>query len=54
MRKILNNNKIMNTYTGGAIRLILMGISGVPTVMPAVRASFTASIPEDIILNGDW
>ena len=37
--------EVVTTYRGGAMRLILIGTSSVPLAIPALRASFTESIP---------
>jgi hypothetical protein len=39
------------THTGGAIRLILTGMSGEPAAIPARSASFTASMPKYVHIN---
>lgn len=42
---VLSRVVVVMTYWGGAIRLILMGISSVDWARPAFREAFTASIP---------
>ena len=45
MPSVRSSVVVVMTYWGGAIRLILMGMSSVDWLMPDVRADLTASMP---------